>query len=107
MTTDFTTTVTGDGDRVWLGTARGLATFEIATEQWQYFTKANGLSHEFITSLKISHNKAWIGTNKGLCYLNLNDNSFSTINELKDQFITSLANNGDHLWIGTKQGLWR
>ena len=82
LATNFITTVIADEDNVWVGTARGLASYNVGGHnrlgfqpQWRFYNKEVALSEEFITALAITGDKGkknlWVGTNRGLfsCHL--------------------------------------
>jgi len=104
-----------DESLLWIGTARGLASYDEGTGQWQLYNNAHGLAEDFVTSLRVagghdSDKTIWVGTNRGLFRGNVSGQSlvgtFETIPELSGYRVNSIQQDSHEMWIGTDKGLW-
>ena len=97
-----------DGERVWVGSEKGLSLLDKKTEEWKvfYFTQ-DGLSGNFVHSILVQPNFVWVGTNGGISRLHKAQKSWKTYS-LKEGLtgteIKSLAKVGPHLWAGGMDG---
>ena len=104
---------------VWLGTnGRGLyqASYDSdhQTLQLEQFSFDEGLSSNAIFSLLVYDEKLWIGHEKGLDALSLNDPSYSVVNfglengflGLQNNLNASYVDSRGNLWFGTVNGLY-
>ncbi len=57
-------------DKVWIGTRRGLLSFDKQTETFQRYTIADGLSNDIIYTIIPYGDDLWMGTHVGLCRFN-------------------------------------
>jgi len=113
LPTNFITTVKADEKNVWVGTSRGLVGASLKpAPTWEFYSNADGLSEEFITSLDITSDEGkkslWVGTNRGLFYLSLDGKShFEAVPDLSNHKVTALAEDGNSIWIGTASGIFQ
>lgn len=98
-----------DGDRVWVGTDRGIA--YLKDGRWHSIGVSGGLAHSVVLAIDVNPTSGdvWIGTLGGL-------NRWSAGRlETFDQFNSGLANNvvygvaaeGDEVWVATAAGASR
>ncbi|QDP01771.1 EAL domain-containing protein [Thalassotalea sp. PS06] len=69
---DSITVIQESADYYWFGfDDKGVAALNKATDQYTYFTEANGLASNKVAGMLIDENgKAWVSTNKGISSLN-------------------------------------
>jgi signal transduction histidine kinase/ligand-binding sensor domain-containing protein/CheY-like chemotaxis protein/AraC-like DNA-binding protein len=93
-------------NNIWVGTQRN-GLFRKQNNNWSNIellsSNYNKLS---ITTIIEKNNKIWIATNKGLNFVNLHDNTLTSIDSLKGKHICSLEFiSEDELLIGSKEEL--
>lgn len=87
LPSDFINTVAARGQTVWLGTDKGLCSFNWTTKKWtSYSRKANGKG-----MVKIFQNGKWTEE--------------ETTETIPDNFVWSIAFQGDDIWVGTSAGI--
>ncbi len=106
---------------IWIGTDAGLARFEPRAGDWRVYRQAessgkpgaNSLPSDRICALLFdTAGRLWVGTMRGLAWLNTATETFSSYTRdpaeprsLPDDYIVSLfEDRGGSLWIGTKTG---
>ena len=100
-----------DGDRVWVGTTRGLALFENGT--WHRYGTEDGLPHPVILSLDVSPRTGdlWIGTMGGLARFSAGRfDVYSQLHSgLPNDFVNSVRCDPDEdtVWVATAMGAGR
>jgi ligand-binding sensor domain-containing protein len=97
-----------DGDRLWVGSEKGLSLLDKKTEQWKdFFSTSDGLSGNFVNALLVDSEYLWAGTNGGVSRLDKGKRTWKTYGQkegLTDLEIRSLARVGDTLWAGSTKG---
>lgn len=99
---------------IWIGTLRGLNSFDKKKKEFTNYYKEDGLIHNFINALYFDKefNKLWIATTKGVSCFDKSTNKFT--NYVAEEGKESISNNyafcfhkdkKNNLWIGTAQGL--
>ncbi len=87
LPSDFINTVAARGQTVWLGTDKGLCSFNWETKKWTtYRRKENGRGE-----VKIFQNGKW--------------STHETAEAIPDNFVWSIAFQGDKVWVGTSAGI--
>lgn len=87
LPSDFINTVAARGQTVWLGTDKGLCSFNWTTKRWTtYARKANGKGE-----VRIFENGTWT--------------TRETDEAIPDNFVWSIAFQGDRIWVGTSAGV--
>jgi frataxin-like iron-binding protein CyaY len=94
-----------DKKEIWLGTtSRGL--YVKRARDWEIFSVTEGIASNFIYSIAVKEDKAFLG---GCCGLSYYDGSRWTIFDVPDGLSHSTVNDvvydGDIVWLGTKNGL--
>lgn len=93
-----------DGDRVWVGSEKGLSVLDKKTEGWRVFYSAqNGLSGNFVNSILIQSDSVWIATNGGISRLDKFRKTWKTYSQkegLTETEIKSLVSTGRKIWAG-------
>jgi signal transduction histidine kinase/ligand-binding sensor domain-containing protein len=98
--------------RIWIGTYRGLVSYEPARHQFTRYVHDPGdpssLAHDQVQALLVdSRGTLWVGTSAGLDRMDARTGAFSHVRALPG-FITSLAEDRDGaIWAGTPHGLLR
>lgn len=98
--------------QLWIATYNGLNLFDIATKQFQYIFHDKFLNHSINSNVvrtlyKDKSNLFWIGTDKGINYIDFSNDLFKSIqfSEIqKDiELITTMkiSNTRDGVWFGT------
>ena len=87
LPSDFINVVAARGQTVWLGTDKGLCSFNWQTKKWTtYRRKENGRGE-----VKIFQNGKWT--------------THETREAIPDNFVWSIAFQGDKVWVGTSAGI--
>ncbi len=95
---------------IWFGTGSGVRRLDIVTDNWDYFTKKDGLPHSWVTSIAFSRKEVWFGTLNGLSRYDRKTQqwrSYTTKEGLPMRRVGCLAvdeSNPNYLWVGFKQG---
>jgi len=93
-----------DGNRVWVGSEKGLSVLDKKTGGWGAFYSAqDGLSGNFINSLLVQPNFLWAGTNGGISRLEKVKKTWKTYSQkdgLTETEIKALASVGQKIWAG-------
>ncbi len=103
---DKVSAVKVDGDKVWCGTANGLALYE--NGHFKVFTTKDGLAHHGVISLDISKETGdlWIGTLAGLNKYSAG--KFETYNQfnsgMPNDLVYSVSCNKNYVWVATGGG---
>lgn len=105
-------------NKIWIGTADGLISFQVDTDEIQRFdSETNGLSHNMVRSIyQDSSKNLWVGTFDGLNKLSFGSNQFEKISlrsatdrKIKNHLILDIkpAHTEANLWVGTETGLYQ
>ncbi len=93
-----------DGDRVWVGSEKGLSVLDKKTEGWRVFYSAqDGLSGNFVNSILIQSDSVWVGTNGGVSRFDKVRKTWKTYSQkdgLTETEIKALASVGQKVWAG-------
>jgi len=92
---------------VFVGTAYGIDTYTIATNQWKSFTAIEGLAGGNIQSLDSDGRKVWAGGSDGISSYDFTEDlweSFGVENGLNSNLVSSVLVNHDVVWVGTMGG---
>jgi ligand-binding sensor domain-containing protein len=93
-----------DGDRVWVGSEKGLSLLDKKTEGWRrFYSMEDGLSGNFVNSLLVQSDFLWIGTNGGISRFDKVKKSWKTYSQkegLTETEIKSLVTVGQKMWAG-------
>ncbi len=93
-----------DGERVWVGSEKGLSQLDKKTEGWRIFYSAqDGLSGNFVNSILNQPDSLWMGTNAGISHFQKAKKTWRTYSQkegLTETEIKSLANIGRKMWAG-------
>jgi ligand-binding sensor domain-containing protein len=93
-----------DGDRVWVGSEKGLSLLDKKTEGWRrFYSTEDGLSGNFVNSLLAQPNFLWAGTNGGISRLDKVKKTWKTYSQkegLTETEIKSVVLVGQKLWAG-------
>ena len=99
-------TVRVDGDRVWVGTDKGLAIYE--NGEFYVITTDDGLSHNYVLSIDVSEltGEVWIATMSGLTRWSAGKMTIYTqLNSgLANDVIYSVVTDGEYVWTATAAG---
>jgi hypothetical protein len=105
---DTLTSIASEGDLLWVGTKKGLFTFD--SKQWKRYEQKDGLPSDFITTiLPISKRLVWVGTDQGIAKFDGVNWSVSTFGkDLTDKHIVEIANLGEReFWAATQKELFK
>lgn len=98
-----------DGDRVWIGTNKGLALLEDG--EFSTLTTEDGLPHDVIMNLKVDEvtGDLWIATVAGLTrYSAGRFQTFTQMNSgLQNDMVYCVEVDGEHVWAATAAGVSR
>ncbi len=103
-----TTIYSANGKELWIGTGKnGLFRMEVGNEKILKYPLGNGELENSITVITGKGEHVWIGTKKGLCYINSGTNSINwySINQggLPHNYINCLyIDSTDILWVSTR-----
>jgi len=93
-----------DGDRVWVGSEKGLSVLDKKTEGWKvFYSVQDGLSGNFVNSILIQSDSVWIGTNGGISRFDKVRRIWKTYSQkdgLTETEIKALAGVGQKIWAG-------
>jgi len=99
-------TVRVDGDRVWVGTDKGLAIFEDG--EFSVITTEDGLSHNYVLGIDISEltGEVWIATMSGLTRWSAGEMTvYTQFNSgLANDVIYSVVTDEEYVWTATAAG---
>ncbi len=100
----ITTIHAGNDGRIWIGTSKqGIWAFDIQSQKTYRYPIHSGNLENNITSIASLNNELWIGTKKGLCRVNLLNDSIQWYNIHKG----GLPHNSvRHIFIDTEQSIW-
>lgn len=95
-----------DGRLVWVGTSRGLATFDPALNEWRSYGRNEGLDCPFVTAiLPVGTDEAWIGTSflsgAGLFHCQNGRFTKQKLPGAEDIHITALGLMNDQVYAGS------
>ncbi|MFV1451154.1 ATP-binding protein [Maribacter sp. HS] len=98
-----------DKEIIWIPTTNGLAKVNLKTNSVSYLSKEQGLSHENVSSAKLSNEgELWIATLNGIDILNLEQNTLTTIeseNGLYPLDFYDLVERGNFMYAASGNGL--
>ncbi|HAI39971.1 MAG TPA: hypothetical protein DCM40_18675, partial [Maribacter sp.] len=98
-----------DKEIIWIPTTNGLAKVNLKTNSVSYLSKEQGLSHENVSSVKLSNEgELWIATLNGIDILNLEQNTLTTIeseNGLYPLDFYDLVERGNFMYAASGNGL--
>ena len=98
-----------DGDRVWVGTDRGLACLE--NGEWTVYTTDNGLAYDAVISLAVdpASRDVWVGTMGGLSRFSAGRiRNFTQFNSgLPNDVVFGVAVENQNVWVATTSGTGR
>lgn len=109
-------TLTLHGDTLWIGSLKGLYTYQLTDKKLNRFdSKNSGLPHNTIYSLLRTHdNHIYVGTYNGLCRYSPSTGTFENIllpinRELSNLFVNSLLEDTTRqcIWIGMEGYLFQ
>ncbi len=99
-------TVRVDGDRVWVGTDKGLAIYEDG--EFSVITTEDGLSHNYVLGIDISEltGEVWIATMSGLTRWSAGEMTvYTQFNSgLANDVIYSVVTDEEYVWTATAAG---
>jgi ligand-binding sensor domain-containing protein len=102
------TAVTLDMDNIWVGTRDGLYRYSSQTQDWQFFSKDNGLASNRVSSLAVGDEYVWVGSSdRGVSRYEKSTarwQQFSTEDGLSDNNVRAIAVDGKYVWFGTFSG---
>jgi ligand-binding sensor domain-containing protein len=96
-----------DGDRLWVGSEKGLSILDKKTEKWSgFYSTDQGLSGNFVNALLNHPEFLWAGTNAGISRLHKSRKTWKTYSEKEDipGEIKSLVKVGQKMWAGAIGG---
>jgi signal transduction histidine kinase/ligand-binding sensor domain-containing protein/AraC-like DNA-binding protein len=94
------------GDDIWICTSGdGLIKYNYRSGNTETFTTQSGLPSNFINSVMYDEGFLWIGTENGMCRLDLSDNSVLTYDSIFSLSIPSF-NRGSHCKLKSGQLAW-
>lgn len=97
-----------DGERLWVGSEKGLSVLDRKTEQWKAFYSAEkGLSGNFVNALLDQADALWAGTNGGISRFDKAKRSWRTYASkegVNDGEIKALAKSRQRVWAGSSSG---
>jgi hypothetical protein len=105
---DTLTVIASDGELLWVGTKKGLLTFD--HKQWKRYGQPEGLPSDFITAiLPISKKLIWVGTDQGIVKFDGANWSISPWGaDLADKHVVEIANLGEReFWAATQKELFK
>lgn len=95
-----------DGDRVWIGTDKGLAVYEDG--EFSVITTEDGLSHNYVLSIDVSEltGEVWIATMSGLTRWSAGEfKVYTQFNSgLANDVVYSVATDNEYVWVATAAG---
>ncbi len=100
-----------NGDEIWSATEGGLFKFNSATEEYEFFTKSEGLSSQVLTAIDYSGNNIWIGANDGMINIyNIETNQFDRIVDIftsdkSKKQINDIVINGNRVYLSSDFGI--
>ena len=102
----FVTSVYEDNiGQIWIGTIKGLSSYEPHTHKHDNYDKNDGLPSRHILAINYWHEKLIVGTKNGLAYKD--GKGFKVIYPtLKNLEINTLLPDNNQLWLGTSEGLY-
>ena len=93
-----------DGDRVWVGSEKGLSFLDKKTDQWKgFYSVSNGLSGNFVNAILVQPNVLWMGTNAGISRFEKSKKVWKTYSNkegLTEIEIKAMALVGNRIWAG-------
>ena len=113
---NYITTVVEVGKDLWVGTPHGLGVRRAGEEMWTFFTKKDGLPHDFVTCVawetvnggtESTFSRLWIGTKAGLSTYEPQNRKWNThpSNLQISGWINDIRLDGNSAWIATTEGL--
>lgn len=105
---DTLTTIASEGNLLWVGTKKGLFTFD--SKRWTRYGTEDGLPSDFITAiLPISKRLVWIGTDQGIAKFDGANWSITPLGEgSTDEYVVEIANRGEReFWAATLKELFK
>lgn len=98
LTRDFT-------DTLWAGTEAGIARYNRNTDVWESPAPTSALPSSRVTALLGEDIHLWIGTDNGLAFYDLTDDSIGIVPELGEHYISAMTVDAlRRLWVGTISG---
>ena len=113
---NYITTVVEVGENLWVGTPHGLGVRYEGEDKWTFFTKKDGLPHDFVTciawetvngSTESAFSRLWIGTKAGLSTYEPQNRKWNThpSNLQISGWINDIKLDRSSVWIATTSGL--
>jgi len=93
-----------DGERVWVGSEKGLSLLDKKTEGWKiFYSTQDGLSGNFVNSVLIQPDFVWMGTSGGISRFDKVKKTWKTYSQkegLTEREIKCLVSTGRKMWAG-------
>jgi hypothetical protein len=93
-----------EGDRVWVGSEKGVSFLDKKTDGWKgFYSTQNGLSGNFVNAILVQPDFIWIGTNGGISRFQMLKKAWKTYSQkegVTEVEIKSLAKVGEKIWAG-------
>ena len=101
--------IQADERNVFFGTEDGLLRHNKKKDEWKKYNVFKGLADDFVTALKIDDNFLFIGTKKGVSFLDLKTDSIKTFPSdlIRKNYIEDLETDLNYLWAATDFGVFR
>lgn len=102
------TSISKNGDEIWLGTLDGVAAYNFKTHEWYGTPEKLYLPHTPVNRILATEKAVWVATNQGVMKFNRKSKTWRTFNMedgLIDDRVYALLMDGDYLWIGTERGI--
>ena len=97
-----------DGERLWVGSEKGLSVLDKKTEEWMGFhDPQHGLSGNFVNAILVRPDFIWVGTNGGISRLDKRRGIWKTYANKEGLIVSeikALAQVGRSMWAGGADG---
>jgi hypothetical protein len=109
LPSDMVNALAFQGDTLWIGTSKGVATFNGVTGEWGSHSEEDGLSGDWVLDIQPQGDSIWYGTMRGGVFvLNLTDRtwtSWDVDDGLISNTVFSISASPLHVFAGTTKGV--
>lgn len=97
-------TILPDSNQVWFGTHSGLTRYSKNQNRWLTYRDTERWGR--IQGLAKDRNTLWIGSERGLAYLNTKTDTLGRVSGSENAIIYDLKSGPENIWAGTEGGLY-
>jgi ligand-binding sensor domain-containing protein len=95
-----------DGQRLWIGTDRGVRCYNLQSGVIQVFTPEDGLVSHHVEAIAVGEENVWFGGYGGLSKYSKNEQKITPVIQKPEINIQAISLVNSQLWLGTNKGVF-